>query len=120
MKNANQYATESLQLAYRKGYNHGHGIACHNVPELGANVWTESLGRLTVDAENVREVHADFCWHAEQSSRDFSPFEFIAHEFNAAGEESDELWNAFEQGAADAIADDLATYTDEDYGIVGK
>ncbi len=29
-------------------------------------------------------------------------------------------WEAYEEGVADAIRDDLATYTDEDYGIVAE
>jgi len=110
-------ASEPLSNAYRKGWNHGHGFACHNVPTLGDKVNSDSLGRVTVDAENIREVHADACHAAESNSRDFSPFEFIAHEFNSAEENSEELWEAFEQGASDAISADLATYSDEDYGI---
>lgn len=30
------FATDSaLASAYRRGWNHGHGLACHNVPTLG-------------------------------------------------------------------------------------
>jgi len=109
--------SELLSSAYRKGWNHGHGIACHNVPTLGAKVLSDSLGRVTVDADNIREVHESECHAAADSSRDFSPFEFIAHEFNSDEENSEALWEAFEQGTNDAIAADLATYSDEDYGI---
>ena len=31
--------------------------------------------------------------------------------------EPEVLWEAFEAGTSDAISDDLANYTDEDYGI---
>ena len=102
--------------AYARGWNHGHGIACHNVPELGATIWCEGLGRVTVDAENIREVHQAFCYEAESNSRDYSPFEFTAHAFNES-EDSEALWEAFDQGIDDAIAADLAEYTDEDYRI---
>jgi len=108
----------SLTDAYQRGWQHGQGFACHNVPELGKSVWTESSGRCIVDAENIREIHQDFCFQAEENSRSYSPFEFTAHEFNQAGEsESEALWEAFENGTSDAIFADLATYTDEDYGI---
>lgn len=151
-------SSDILRSAYLDGWNHGYGIACHNVPTIGDEVWSDSLGRVTVDADNIREVHADACWQAESGSRDYSPFEFTAHEFNeygdggfricydhddrseevyatreeaeeAAREEgwggtdieevpsSEEVWNAFEEGIGDAINADLATYTDEDYGI---
>ena len=30
---------------------------------------------------------------------------------------ADEMWEAFDAGIADSITADLATYTDEDYGI---
>ena len=116
-------AHESLQSAYVRGLQSGHGIACHNVPELGAKLNTDSLGRVTVDADNIREVHESLCFEAESSSRDFSPFEFTAHEFNQAGEDddetpgSDELWEAYDAGIAEAIQADLSTYSNEDYGI---
>lgn len=123
-----EFAAPHLEDAYRRGWNHGHGIACHNVPTLGAKIWTEDLGRVTVDAETVREVHASNCFQAESNSRCYSPFEFTAAEFNQAdttdGEfdpdkegTAEELWEAFEAGTADAIHADLETYTDEDYGI---
>lgn len=116
---------ETLNDAYRCGWNHGHGIACHNVPELGDKLFVDSLGRVTVDGDNIREVHAALCYEAEAGSRDFSPFEFTAHRFNTLDEDEDEesettseeAWEAFEQGVNDSISADLATYGDADYGI---
>lgn len=108
--------TGDLADAYARGWNHGHGIACHNVPRLGDKLFCDSLGRVTVDADNIREVHQSLCYEAESNSRSYSPFEFIAHEFNES-QDSEALWEAFETGANDAIAADLATYTDEDYGL---
>jgi hypothetical protein len=119
---------ETLSRAYRMGWDHGHGFACHNVPRLGDKLFVEDMGRVTVDAENIREVHASQCYSAESNSRQFSPFEFTAHAFNNPAEFtgleeedcegiSEELWEAFEAGTADAIQADLADYTDEDYGI---
>jgi len=105
-----------LTDAYRRGWNHGHGIACHNVPRLGEKLFTESMGRVTVTAENIREVHQDSCYTAESNSRSYSPFEFTAHEFNES-EFADDLWEAFEAGTNAAIEADLSEYTDSDYGI---
>ncbi len=124
-----EFIRPDLESAYRRGWNHGHGIACHNVPTLGEKLFVQDMGRVVVDAENIREVHANHCHEAEGNSRSYSPFEFTAHEFNMA--ETDEggqwnpdkeglsaqLWEAFESGANDAIAADLSEYSDSDYGI---
>jgi hypothetical protein len=121
---------DSLSRAYKLGWNHGHGIACHNVPTIGDRVDRcvdyVGVGRF-VTAENVREYHELLCHAAADNSRDFSPFEFTAHAFNNPAEftglaeedcegVSEELWEAFEAGTADAIGADLSEYTDEDYG----
>lgn len=157
------YAAPALRDAYERGFDHGHGLACHNRPRLGDKLFVESLGRVVVDAGNIREVHEALCFEAESHSRCYSPFEFTAHEFNSADRElepefleadgdlpaawivpdengdnlagedfpsreaaqawidaqpsSDELWEAFDAGIGDAIAADLAEYTDEDYEI---
>jgi len=106
---------------YRNGWIHGHGLACHNVPRIGDSIdpcvdWV-GIGR-TVDAENIREYHELLCFAAEENSRCYTPFELIAHDLNDDDEfESAERWESFEAGIADAIAADLAEYTDDDYGI---
>lgn len=123
---ASYAGNETLSSAYRAGWNHGHGIACHNVPELGSKLFVDDMGRVTVDAENISDVHQSLCFSAESNSRQYSPFEFTAHELNSLGEDdeaeeqeatSEEAWEAFESGVSDSIFADLATYTDEDYGI---
>ena len=107
---------KNQENAYRAGWSHGHGFACHNVPKLGESYWTNSMGKVTCDADNIRDVHQSACFEAESNSRSYSPFEFIAHEFNES-EDSEALWEAFDAGIADAIFNDLASYTDADYGI---
>lgn len=124
---ASYAGNETLASAYRAGWNHGHGIACHNIPELGSKLFVDDMGRVVVDAENIREVHQSLCFSAESNSRQYSPFEFLAHDLNSLGEDEDEAeeteatseeaWEAFEFGVSDSIFADLATYTDEDYGI---
>jgi hypothetical protein len=125
MNTPEKYITnEILANAYARGWNHGHGIACHNVPEIGEKYRLYALGRMECDAENIREIHEALCYEAESNSRDFSPFEFTAHKFNSLGEDgedgettSDEAWEAFEEGVGDSIRHDLSTYEDSDYGI---
>ncbi len=125
-----EYASDDkLKDAYQRGWNHGHGFACQNVPTIGKTYWTEGEGRVKCDAENIRDVHASLCYAAESNSRQFSPFEFTAYEFNSAETDEDgnwnpdlegaseELWAAFDAGISDSISADLATYTDADYDI---
>jgi hypothetical protein len=115
-----EFSAEPMRSAYLNGYDRGHGIACHNVPKVGdlidRSVDYVGCGR-TVTAENAAEYHELLCFAAESNSRDFSPFEFTAHELNEYGEElcADEMWEAYDAGIADAIRADLATYTAEDY-----
>lgn len=104
------YSRGKYRDAYLRGWSHGHGIACHNVPRIGEELFTDGLGRVTVDADNIAEVHATVCHEAADNSRCFSPFEFTAAEFNR-DDDSDALWEAFEAGTADAIAADLRGYT---------
>lgn len=110
-------ADSSLDRAYRIGWNHGHGIACHNVPSIGDSIcrsidWI-GLGK-TVTEENAKEYHEALCFAAESGSREYSPFEFIAHEFNQS-DDSEALWEAFEAGVSDSIHSDLKGYSVEDY-----
>lgn len=97
---------EKLADAYRRGWSHGHGIACHNVPKLGKQYWTESFGYVVATPENIREVHESLCFEAEANSRQFSDFEFTASEFNSE-DDAEEVWEAFEEGVSDSIFADL-------------
>jgi hypothetical protein len=123
---------EDLTESYRMGWRHGHGCAACNVPSIGDKIsrcidWV-GLGD-EVTAENIREYHEQLTHAGADNSRDFSPFEFTAHWLNDrpsnfdAREEGDDrptresCWEAFEEGTADAIRADLATYSDADYGI---
>jgi len=107
-----QFTTEAEQSAYKAGFNQGHGIACHNVPEIGKTYWTDE-GKLKVDADNAADVHAILCFEAESNSRQYSPWEFLAKELNDS-EDADVLWEAYEQGVSDGIYGDLESYTYED------
>lgn len=107
------YATDSnLERAYRLGWNHGHGIACHNVPKIGErmNRCVDWVGLEIVTPENIAEYHELLCFAAEGNSRQYSPFEFVAHEFNES-DDSESLWEAFEAGTSDSIREDLKGYS---------
>lgn len=116
---------DAQREAYSRGWNHAHGIACHNVPTLGDRLNLDSMGRVTVDADNIREIHESLCYESEMAARDYSPWEFTASWINEHGEGSDdapsadELWEAYDLGVSDSIGADLATYDNDDYGIGG-
>ena len=104
--------------AYLKGWRHGHGIACHNVPSIGDRIdrsvdWVGLGAR--VDSENLTQYHAALCYAAAETSRcqnshgSFAPLDFIAHEFNTS-RNTEALWDAFEAGEVDSIAADLRGY----------
>lgn len=104
------YSRGKHRAAYLCGWQHGHGVACHNVPTMRSRIWTEGLGRVVVDEDNIAEVHASLCYEAADNARQFSPFEYLAAEFNR-DEDHEALWEAFEAGVGDAIAADLRGYT---------
>lgn len=111
------YETEAEREAFAAGYDHAHGIACHNVPCIGQEYWTDSEGRVTPETpEEAAELHASLCYEAEIHARCYSPWEFTAAEINSLDEfEAEAAWEAYEAGVALAIAHDLASYTAEDY-----
>lgn len=112
--------TGAQREAYDIGLDNGHGLACHNKPEAGIryDLDGEAIGPLDDDAplEDWHEAHIALCHCAESHARCYSPWEFIAAKFNAAGEfERHALWEAYEQGVYDAIAQDILSYGLEDY-----
>lgn len=111
------YGTECEREAFAAGYDHAHGIACHNVPRIGETVWTDDEGNVTPqDVDEARDLHASLCYAAEMNARCYSPWEYTAAEINALGEfEAEAAWEAYDAGVAAAIAHDLAGYTDDSY-----
>jgi len=111
------YETEYEREAFAAGYDHAHGIACHNVPRIGEEYWTESDGRVTPEtAEEAAELHASLCYEAEMNARCYSPWEYTAKEINDLDDfEAESAWQAYDAGVALAIAHDLAGYTAGDY-----
>ena len=102
---AAKYEQESVQDAYLRGFERGYNCASwQDLPEIGTQVWTESDGKVTVDADNMWDVVASCAYESESGDRQFSPFEFTASEFNGDEENSDELWEAFDSGISDGIS----------------
>jgi len=75
-----------------------------DIPEIGTlTPLSLGLGAVIVTRENIEEIARSCAFESEMGARDFSPFEFTAHEFNSAGDRSEGLWEAFDAGVAAAI-----------------
>lgn len=117
-----EYETKYERKAFAAGYDNAHGIACHNVPRIGEEYWTDDYGRITPQTvDEARELHASSCYAAEMLSRDYTPWELIAKEINDLDEKhgegaSEAAWQAYDAGVALAIAHDLEGYGAEQYG----
>jgi hypothetical protein len=110
---------ESALLAntWQRGWNHGLDFAGYNVPELGKTSPVLGSDEI-VTAENIREIHRELCFQAEEHSRSYTPFEFTAAEFNRAPENggyailyhapddmSEEVYATREEAEAAAVAE---------------
>lgn len=88
MVDIDELAKSEREEAHEAGKLRGFGIGQHTYFDMDAGV--------DID-EFVGEVV-----EAEMHSRDFSPFEFIAHRFNSLPEPiQDEVWDAWDEGVAD-------------------
>ena len=67
------------------------------MPELGAKLFFDSEGRITVTEDNQWEVAQSLAYGGESNDRQFSPFEFTASEFNKARDPGPR-WEAFDAG----------------------
>jgi hypothetical protein len=81
----------TIKEAYEQGRQHAEGIGEAMVIELG-EACTE-------------DEYYDACSLCEDNARQFTPFEFIAHDINTT-EYPDEIWESFDQGIIDVFAED--------------
>ena len=50
-----------------------------------------------------KEEFFDMAFESEDNSRQFSPFEFFAHDVNDSGDRPDGLWEAYDEGVTAGI-----------------
>ena len=101
----------NVERAIELGEDHARDFAAFNIPFCG----NECDGEV-VTPENCRRIHFDQCMEASENSKQFTPFEFIASEFNKE-ENSEELWEAFENAVSETIQHDINQTEWEDYGV---
>lgn len=105
---------EEVAYAFIWGWQCGHGLACHNVPQIGKTYWTAWEGKSLCTTENAKDLHECLCFEAESNARQFSPWETLARDMNADAN-PDLAWEAYEEGVRESIWADIASYTEEDY-----
>ena len=98
-----QFRTPTTKDAYQRGFDRGFNCASwQNLPEIGAKLFLDSEGRITVDEDNQWDVVQSLAYESESNDRQYSPFEFTASEFNKA-RNSEARWEAFDAGISDGI-----------------
>jgi len=88
------------------GYNRGWNVASwQDMPNIGDAIplHLDWIGIGTIDSvEDQIEAWEMFCFDAESNDRDFSPFEFTAHDINESND-PERYWEAFDNGITDGI-----------------
>ena len=77
--------------AYAEGFDRGYEAA--------------TMCEIPADAKPVdlRDALREEAFEAEGNSRQYSPFEFLAHDLNENENRSDGLWEAYDDGVASGI-----------------
>jgi hypothetical protein len=92
---------------YNAGKERGYNIASwQDIPTIGDSIprHIDWVGYKVVDADNLRDVWEMYCGEAESMNREYSPFEFTAHDLNEKQEKVDyDVWQEFERGIARGI-----------------
>ena len=100
---------------FHAGLRHGKGFAASNVPTIGDRIhktvdWWGLLGPVVTEA-NAQEYHRMLCCHAEENSRQYSPFKHTAKTLNEDDVLGSELsWEAFEHGMHTTINEEVKAY----------
>jgi hypothetical protein len=86
---------EYLDTVYDMGYNRGYNIGRQLILDYEVSVEDD-------DMDEAKEAYYRFAGEIEDIDRQFSPFEFLAKEFNSEPN-SDEIWDRFDNGIWDGI-----------------
>lgn len=96
---------------FNAGFERGSNIASWtDIPDLdeidGCADW---CGACETNSERAECIMREAASESESINRDFSPFEFTAHEINSLPEfESEEAWEDFDEGISEGIDHQIA------------
>ena len=98
----------SIEEIRAEGFARGKRIASWiDVPNLGERFRLDSCGTMFCeDADSANEIMQELAYEAESINRDYSPFEFTAHDLNER-EDSEEAWESFQNGINEGIAAEI-------------
>ena len=97
-----------IQEVYDYGVNVGTNIAIENIHELVMKFFWQ---KKTVD-----DLVEELCMIESEHFRQFSPFEFFAKSLNDSND-SDSLWEKYENGVYDGVNSTINMYKKELYDI---
>jgi len=89
---------------YEMGKTRGRNLASWtDLPEIGSRpnqmIAYETCISEIEDIHDAHDIFVALTWQAEQMNRDYSPFEFIAHDLNKMVETKPyDPWEVFEEG----------------------
>ena len=102
-----QYKTPTTKDAYERGFERGFNCASwQDLPEIGWKIprHIDYVGYSVVDEENQGDVWEMMCFESESGARDFSPFEFTAHDLNEIADSKPyDVWEVFDNGITAGI-----------------
>lgn len=103
---------EQSKDIYRRGYDSGAScVLPANFPDIGEITLFDGK-YVVVTPQNMSDVYQFLAFKAEENSRQFSPFEFTAKEFNEM-EYSEEVWDIYDSGVAAGIRDAVNALVNE-------
>lgn len=87
-----------------EGFHHGKALVTYNFGDVKI---TEDM-----DYDEYLDAIRQLAWEADDNYRQYTPFEFFAHELNEM-EDPDEAWEVYENAIETGIEDELTTFTEE-------
>jgi hypothetical protein len=78
---------------YQSGYEIGYDIANTNITDLNTENWNDTI---------LDTFVSEMCETESEHYRQFSPFEFFAHDINEC-DNADGLWDAYDNGVYKGI-----------------
>lgn len=102
---------DTLSEVYLSGFSRGYNCASwQDIPEIGSrlprHIDYQGIGEIESEADQADALQM-LASESESQGRDFSPFEFTAHELNER-EDSEDAWQAYDEGISDGILANIA------------
>jgi hypothetical protein len=104
---------------YNRGYRIGKDCDLIDIGDYCDGTISGTGKREKVTSDNWYEIHSNIAWDCESGNREFSPFEFLAHEINEYENKkgfSGDAWLVFDEAISRGIAKALKERWKSIYG----